>query len=129
MHSLVEHLLELSRVSSDCDFSRLWEGIRLYGFSSFSDTGSPEASLFVVFHCLLQLLLLRDIEIFLNDLEDVVVGHLSWLLDGHGEVVFLSHRACQKRVDAKIGFLRGHTRGSERYVLLRRRLQLASHRC
>jgi hypothetical protein len=101
MHSLVEHLLELSRVFSDGDFSRLWEGILLYGFSSFSGTESPEASLFVVFYCLIQLLLLGDVEIFLSDLEDVAISHISWLVEGHGEVVVLSHRACQKRVDVK----------------------------
>jgi hypothetical protein len=112
MHSLVEHLLECSRVFSDYDFSWLWEGILLFGFSTFSDTKSLEASLFVAFYCLLQLFLLGDVEIFLNDLEYVVFGHLIWLLDGHDEVVAWSNQVCEKRVDTKkpaISFLRAHT--------------------
>jgi hypothetical protein len=36
----------------------------MYGFSSFSETKRPEASLFVVFYCLPQLLLLGYVEIF-----------------------------------------------------------------
>jgi hypothetical protein len=75
----------------------------MYGLSSFGDTEVSEAGLLVILYCLLQLLLLGDVEIFLGDLEYIIIVHLRWLLDGHGEVVVLSHRACQKHVDAKIG--------------------------
>jgi hypothetical protein len=41
------------------------------------------------------LLRLGDVEIFFGDLEDVIIVHIRWLLDGHGKVVVLSHQVCQ----------------------------------
>jgi hypothetical protein len=95
MHSLIEHILELGRVFGDCEFSQLWKGGFLYGLSSFGDTKGPEAGLLVIINCLLQLLRLGDVEIFFGDLEDVIIVHIRWLLDGHGKVVVLSHQVCQ----------------------------------
>lgn len=71
MHGLIKHLLELDRVLSNGDLSRLWEGSLLSSLSSLGSTECLEACSLILFHGRLQLLLLDVVKVILCNIDDI----------------------------------------------------------